>query len=132
MGICNSFETSAVIRIESVGDSAASFDAREEFSMKPLLVGLLLISSVTATTPSLAKGPPNTSAAPDVTQQKDVTPLRDGNRAVMNTAVAAQTGRPTDPDQGDDNASDRAIQVVCSKSTPAAQRSAICRNVSPD
>lgn len=50
-------------------------------------------------------------------------------------AVASRPGqsnRPVDPDRGDDNASGRAIQVVCSKSTPAAQRSAICpKPISP-
>lgn len=34
--------------------------------------------------------------------------------------------RDIDPDQGDDNASDRAIDEVCTKDTPAADRSAIC------
>ena len=45
-----------------------------------------------------------------------------------------QSRRPTDPDMGDDNASERAILVVCSMNTPAARRSAICdrRPVSPD
>lgn len=44
-----------------------------------------------------------------------------------------QSKRPVDPDQGDDNASLVAITKVCSSSTPAAQRSAICPTpVSPD
>lgn len=43
-----------------------------------------------------------------------------------------QSTRPVDPDQGDDHASLTAIQMVCSKDTPAAQRSAICnRPISP-
>ena len=37
-----------------------------------------------------------------------------------------------DHDQGDDNASPRAKEVVCSKNTPAAQRSAICDTASPN
>ena len=37
-----------------------------------------------------------------------------------------------DPDQGDDNASARAKEVVCTKDTPAAQRSAICDTASPN
>jgi hypothetical protein len=41
--------------------------------------------------------------------------------------------KPPDHDQGDDNASPRAISVVCSKDTPAAQRSAICpQPISPN
>ncbi len=45
-----------------------------------------------------------------------------------------QSKRPHDPDQGDDNASPRAIFVVCNMDTPAAQRSAICDRgpVSPE
>ena len=38
----------------------------------------------------------------------------------------AQNAPKSDPDMGDDNASENAIQVVCTKDTPAAQRSAIC------
>jgi hypothetical protein len=38
----------------------------------------------------------------------------------------AQANEPVDRDQGDDNASARAIQVVCGKDTPAPGRSAIC------
>ena len=38
-----------------------------------------------------------------------------------------QTNRPDDPDQGDDNASDRAIYVVCTRNgPPSSERSAIC------
>ncbi|HVM38203.1 MAG TPA: hypothetical protein VM265_07445 [Sphingomicrobium sp.] len=40
-----------------------------------------------------------------------------------------QMSRPADPDMGDDRASAKAILVVCSKDTPAAQRSAICPRV---
>ena len=45
-----------------------------------------------------------------------------------------QDKRPFDPDMGDDNASQRAIFEVCTKDTPAAERSAICRRgpISPD
>lgn len=43
-----------------------------------------------------------------------------------------QVNRPVDPDQGDDNASLTAIQIVCNKDTPAARRSAICQQpISP-
>ncbi|QNM82924.1 hypothetical protein H8M03_00710 [Sphingomonas sabuli] len=54
-------------------------------------------------------------------------------RQALGTAVDStranppgQDKRPADPDQGDDNASDRAISMVCFKDTPAAERSAIC------
>ena len=55
-----------------------------------------------------------------------------GLAKALDAAVLAQSSppgqaaRPVDPDQGDDNASLRAISVVCSKNTPAARRSAIC------
>lgn len=42
-----------------------------------------------------------------------------------------QSNRPSDPDQGDDHASQTAIERVCSKDTPAARRAAICDNI-PD
>ena len=41
-------------------------------------------------------------------------------------AAATYAGRPIDPDMGDDHAALRAIEVVCSKDTPAAEHSAIC------
>ena len=37
-----------------------------------------------------------------------------------------QLTRPNEPDMGDDNAAREAILTVCTKDTPAAQRSAIC------
>ena len=37
-----------------------------------------------------------------------------------------QDRRPNDPDMGDDNAAREAILTVCTKDTPAADRSAIC------
>lgn len=59
--------------------------------------------------------------------------LKKGLDAMAASAVPpGQSSRPDDPDRGDDNASDRAIQMVCTKDTPAAQRSAICpKPVSP-
>lgn len=44
-------------------------------------------------------------------------------------AMVAQAGPPPktkDRDQGDENASERAKEVVCTKDTPASRRSAIC------
>ena len=37
-----------------------------------------------------------------------------------------------DRDQGDENASPRAKEVVCTKTNPASQRSAICDTVTPN
>ena len=50
------------------------------------------------------------------------------------SAPPGQSKRPVDPDQGDDNAALRAIAEVCTKDTPAAERSAICPGepISPD
>ena len=58
--------------------------------------------------------------------------LKRGLDAMMSSVTAAGQPSTADRDQGDDHASDRAIQQVCSKDTPAAERSAICpRPVSP-
>nr|NUR37535.1 hypothetical protein [Sphingomonas sp.] len=58
--------------------------------------------------------------------------LRQGADALIRQA-ASQSGQAgnTDASQGAAHAAARAIQVVCSKDTPAAQRSAICRPNSP-
>jgi hypothetical protein len=48
-------------------------------------------------------------------------------------AQSGPSARPADRDQGDDHAAPRAIQMVCGKDRPAANRSAICPTpVSPD
>ena len=89
---------------------------------------VLLLASVATTSSGFAKVQPKSLAKQDVAQL---------DRAL--TVVAAtvvppgQSARPVDPDQGDDHASPTAILHVCSKTTPAAQRSAICpTGVSPD
>jgi hypothetical protein len=82
--------------------------------------GFLLISSIAIATPTFASGPPSTAPA--------VSGLRTALAAMMEAAAAppGQSTRPDDPDQGDDNAALRAIQVVCSHDNPSATRSAIC------
>lgn len=54
--------------------------------------------------------------------------LKDTMRAMVTQegVPPGQQARPDDPDQGDDNAAERAIFEVCTNDTPAAQRSAIC------
>ena len=52
--------------------------------------------------------------------------LKKGLDAMIASASPPGQGNRVNRDQGDDNASDRAIRVVCTKNTPAAQRSAIC------
>jgi hypothetical protein len=57
--------------------------------------------------------------------------LRQGADALIGQA-AAQTGKTEiGSSQGAAHAALRAIQVVCNKDTPAAQRAAICRPNSP-
>jgi hypothetical protein len=95
--------------------------------MKIPTAGLVLISSIAIATPTLASGPP--APAPGVSG------LRTALASMMESAAAppGQLSRPADPDQGDDNASLRAIQVVCSHDNPSATRSAICPTpISPD
>ena len=89
--------------------------------MKALRGSLAVLLLVTATAVQ-AK-----DQKPADTPKNGTVELKKGLDAMI--AIASppgQANRPADPDQGDDNASDRAIQVVCSKGTPAAQRSAIC------
>ena len=69
-----------------------------------------------AAAPAPAQGPGNSGNTP--ARPSDAVPSSNGN--------AFQTGRPVDPDQGDDHASQNAIDKVCNKDTPAAERSAIC------
>ncbi len=82
-----------------------------------LLAGLL-ISSVALGTTSVAAAPPP-AAPPSPTEAL---------RSALHSMVTppGQSKRPVDPDQGDDHASIVAIDHVCTKHTPAAQRSAIC------
>ena len=93
--------------------------------MRPLSV--LLISTIAIGTAASAAGRP---AAPPGKSSAD---LRTALAAMMNATPPGQEKRKVDPDQGDDHASLRAIEVVCSKDTPAATRSAICPTpVSPE
>lgn len=90
--------------------------------MKPAIPMILFIS-LTAPVSGFAKAPPEQAQ-----QKQAVEKLRVAmTKAVQQQAAPpGQAKRPVDPDQGDDHASARAIAVVCSKDTPAAQRSAIC------
>lgn len=86
--------------------------------MKILTAGFLLISSIAIATPTFASAPP--SAAPGAG-------LRTALAAMIQAAAPpGQSAQPLDPDQGDDNAALRAIQVVCRHDNPSATRSAIC------
>ena len=69
--------------------------------------------------------------APPKSQGNGVAQLQRSLNVIFNSA--GPPARTIDRDQGDDNAALRAIQVVCSKSTPAARRSAICPvSISPE
>ena len=110
--------------------------------MKLLLAGIFLTSSIVSTAtlarppepraaqPRSASARPAATPAPNSAAQ-GIAILQAGLNAVIQGA-AKMTGRPVDPDQGDDHASIIAVQRVCSKSTPAAQRSAICETATPD
>ena len=73
------------------------------------------------------------NAKPPATQPsaKDMA-VRQGADALIKQAASSpgQTGNLS-PSQGAENAALRAIQVVCTKDTPAAQRAAICHPNSP-
>ena len=93
--------------------------------MRPL--SLIFLSSLAIGTAASAAG------RPAATPAKVSADLRTALKSMMNGTPPGQANRKVDPDQGDDHASLRAIEVVCSKDTPAATRSAICpAPVSPD
>jgi hypothetical protein len=97
--------------------------------VKALPAGIALLLLVAGGTSARAKDQNSANNGAN----KGVAALKKGLDAMIAAASPpGQSKRPVDPDQGDDNASDRAIQVVCTKDTPAAERSAICpRPVSP-
>lgn len=87
--------------------------------MKSLACSLvaIMLASVSST-PVLAKKPVSSP-------QQQVLNTADAQLAAQNSPPG-QSKRPSDPDQGDDNANPMALATVCSKDTPAAERSAIC------
>lgn len=91
-----------------------------------LIVSAVLLGSLVVSSPVFAKDPSNSPPA----QNTNV--LRQGLEAAMNAAAQppGQSKRPFNS-QGAEHASLRALEVVCNKDTPAAQRSAICRPNSP-
>ena len=90
--------------------------------MKILTAAFVLAAVTASAAPGIAKDPPKPANA------EAVTDLRAAMDAMVATKsmLVVQLAKTSDPDQGDDHASDRAIDVVCSKDNPAAERSAIC------
>ena len=90
--------------------------------MKILTAAFVLAAATASAAPGNAKDTPKPAYA------KAVTDLRVAMDAMVATKSmpVVQLAKTSDPDQGDDHASDRAIDVVCSKDNPAAERSAIC------
>lgn len=94
--------------------------------MKALCASIAVASLVVGSA-ALAKSPPKSPAAPKTVHL---------TRALSAFAASTQSLNPPprtiDNDQGDDNANPGAILRVCSKTTPAARRAAICPiSVSP-
>jgi hypothetical protein len=81
-----------------------------------------LATAAPAKDPASRAAPPATSALQEAASQS----------AADQEEVKRLKAMRGDHDQGDDNASPRAKEVVCSKNTPAAQRSAICDTASPN
>ena len=97
--------------------------AGEEHYFVKILTAAFVLAAVTASAaPGIAKDPPKPANAEAVT---DLRAAMDAMVATKSMPVV-QLAKTSDPDQGDDHASDRAIDVVCSKDNPAAERSAIC------
>jgi hypothetical protein len=96
--------------------------------MRARSLAVLIASSAAIPAAVAAKGPP--PSPPGLAAQ-----VQTALNAMVQPLVAppGQSSRPADPDQGDDHAAARAIEMVCTKDTPAAQRSAICPvPISPD
>ena len=89
-------------------------------------VGIWVVLAAGAT-PSIAKNPPSPAALGTGDLQRAV-----AQAAAQQDEVRRLKALRGDRDQGDDNASPRAKDVVCSKDNPASKRSAICDSVSPD
>ena len=100
-------------------------------------LGLLVLASagvaVQAKDTKTEAGPQAAPAKSDVSAlKKGLDSIRLASSPPGQGTPPGQANRPVDPDQGDDNASLNAINIVCNKDTPAAQRSAICnRPISP-
>ena len=90
--------------------------------MKILTAAFVLAAVTASAAPGIAKDPPKPANAEAVT---DLRAAMDAMVATKSMPVV-QLAKTSDPDQGDDHASDRAIDVVCSKDNPAAVRSAFC------
>ena len=100
--------------------------------MKILLYGLALITSASSALQAAPARPSQARTVSPPAASAQSTAIMQAGLKAMARGVANATGRPIDPDMGDDHASMVALQKVCSKNTPAAQRSAICPAVSPD
>ena len=90
--------------------------------MKILTAAFVLAAAAASAAPGIAKDPANPANGQAAT---DLRAAMDAMVATKSMPVV-QLAKTSDPDQGDDHASDRAIDVVCSKDNPAAERSAIC------
>jgi len=86
---------------------------------------------VTAFAASATAAPRQSSpSAQRVSSPQSTSQLRAGLRALI-AAAPTNTPQGGSASQGADHAAARAILVVCTKDTPAAQRAAICRDASP-
>jgi len=96
--------------------------------MKALSASVIVIALMASGTAAVAKDQTNKG-------REGLTQLSRSLGVVASAAKipTSQTPKTIDNDQGDDHANPRAIERVCSKDTPAAQRSAICPiSVSPE
>ena len=89
-------------------------------------IALASAFAIISPTVAAAKGAPSPKPPPELIKALDA-------MAPAAATPPGQTNKKPEHDQGDDNASPRAIERVCTKDTPSAQRSAICpRPVSPN
>ena len=95
--------------------------------MRALL--MLAVAGLATSTVALAKEPQSRAANAKLAKALDA--------AISTNSTSSQSSAAKDaghPGKGNENASQRAIDVVCSKDTPAARRAAICEPppVSPE
>ena len=86
--------------------------------MRIFIATVAIVAIATGSTPALA----NPRSGSDVLLKALKTMKAD-------SAPPGQSTRPQDPDKGDDHTALRAISEVCTKDTPAADRSAICPRI---
>lgn len=96
----------------------------------PRFLASTIVLAVLTTAAAASAKPPPTPKAPEQALLDGLEATRAAitmeGTAQPASAQAQTASKPSDPDQGDDHASDVAILKVCNHDNPSAQHSAIC------